>query len=136
MERQDPRAELIRTIHMMVSRVTKAVQVTPFIYSSIFVIVYFLYSFVDEKVMDIIDMGFYISPLVMVIFLVYSRILHLCKWHRITCVLPLVPQIYYILDSVFTFSQDEILVANILTVIMLIILLISAYKVFYRCKTR
>ena len=136
MERQDPRAELIRTIHMMVSRVTKAVQVTPFIYSSIFVIVYFLYSFVDEKVMDIIDMGFYISPLVMVIFLVYSRILHLCKWHRITCVLPLVPQIYYILDSVFTFSQDEVLVANILTVIMLIILLISAYKVFYKCKTR
>ena len=121
---------------MMVSRVTKAVQVTPFIYSSIFVIVYFLYSFVDEKVMDIIDMGFYISPLVMVIFLVYSRILHLCKWHRITCVLPLVPQIYYILDSVFTFSQDEVLVANILTVIMLIILLISAYKVFYKCKTR
>ena len=136
MERQDPRAELIRTIHMMVSRVTKAVQVTPFIYSSIFVIVYFLYSFVDEKVMDIIDMGFYISPLVMVIFLVYSRILHLCKWHRITCVLPLVPQIYYILDSVFTFSQDKVLVANILTVIMLIILLISAYKVFYKCKTR
>ena len=120
----------------MVTRITKAVQVTPFIYSSIFIVVFFLYSFVGEKVMDYIDFGFYISPLVMVIFLVYSRILHLCRWHKITCIIPAIPQIVYIIDSIFPFSQNEILLANILTLVMVVILLISAYNVFYRCRMK
>ena len=131
MANQDPRLELIRAVHVMVTRITKAVQVTPFVYSSIFLIVYVLYAFLDDKVLDVLDMVFYISPLTALIFLYYSRILHLCKWHRVTCVLPLVPQVAYYADQVFHFTQNEVILFYIVSAMMLLLLIISAFKVFH-----
>lgn len=120
----------------MISRITKAVQVTPFIYSSIFVVVFFIYNFAGEKVLDVLDAVFYVSPLVMVIFLIYSRILHLCKWHRVCCVIPSIPWVVSILDSLFNLSQYEVLTMNLITIIMSVLLLVSAYNVFLCKKTR
>ena len=118
----------------MISRITKAVQVTPFIYSSIFVVVFFIYNFAGEKVLDVLDAVFYVSPLMMSIFWVYSRILFLCRWHRVCCVIPAIPWVVSILDSFFNLSQHEVLTMNLVTIIMMVLLLVSAYKVFIGCK--
>lgn len=118
----------------MVNRITKAVQITPFVYSLIVTIVFSLYNVLGDNVLDLLDEVFYISPLVIVIFLVYSRILHLCKWHRITCVIPLLPKAVYFVDSFYELTQNEVLLANITSLSMAILLLVSAYKVFFGCK--
>ena len=116
----------------MMTQIAKAIQVTPFIYSTIFVIVFMVYNIAGERVLDILDTLFYISPLVMLAFVFYSRILHLCKWHRVTCIIPLIPQVVDWADSFLNLTQYEVIISNSLTIILIILLLISAYKVYGR----
>lgn len=132
MEPQDPRLGLVRTVHKMMTQIAKAIQVTPFIYSTIFVVVFIVYNIAGERVLDILDTLFYISPLVMLAFVFYSRILHLCKWHRVTCIIPLIPQVVDWADSFLNLTQYEVIISNSLTIILIILLLISAYKVYGR----
>lgn len=130
MDQADPRLVLVREIHRTLSRIVEAVKITPFIYSSIFVVVFVLYNFADERVLDILDTIFYISPIVVVVTFVYSKILHLCWWHRLTCLIPVIPQVFYLFDSFYT--QSEVMIANVISLVMIILILISAYKVYAR----
>ena len=112
------------------TRILRAVQVTPFVYSVVYVIVFAIYNFVGEQVQDYLDLLFYVSPLMVLFFLIYSYILHLCKWHKIVCVLPTIPQIVDLVDGHYEFTQYEIMGVNATTIILSVVLIISAYKVF------
>lgn len=130
MDQQDQRLELIRTVHKIFDRIVFAVKVTPFIYSSIFVVVFYVYNLASERVLDVIDTLFYVSPFVVIVFCVYSKILKLCIWHRITCIIPVIPQAIDWMDSFLHFTQDEVYEANIIAIILIVLLLISAQRVF------
>ena len=110
-----------------------AVQVFPFIYSLLFIFLVAAYSFVkDGVVLDTIDSLMYVSPIVVLAHLIYSRILRLCKWHRIACALPLFPQLVDWLDTyVFHLIQTEVYIANITIIVSMAIYLFCAYKVFF-----
>ena len=118
------------------TRILRAVQVTPFVYSVVYVIVFAIYNFVGEQVQDYLDLLFYVSPLMVLIFLIYSYILHLCKWHKIVCVLPTIPQVIDLTDGHYEFTQYEIMGVNATTIILSIALIISAYKVFWDGQKR
>ena len=113
------------------TRILHAVQVTPFVYSSIFVVVFVIYNFVGERVQDILDLLFYVSPMMILFFLAYSWILRLCKWHKIVCVLPAIPQVIDLLDGRYEFTRYEVASLNVMSIVMIIVLLISAYNVFW-----
>ena len=113
------------------TRIIRAIQLTPFVYSVIFVIVFTTYNFVGEQVQDNLDLLFYVSPLVVVVFIVYSYILHLCNWYRVMCIIPLIPPAVSQIDMVFIFTQREIMGINLMTIILSALLIISAYKVFW-----
>ena len=115
----------------MMTSITRAVQITPFIYSAIFIVVFTAYNLSDSWVLDLIDTLFYVSPAIVIVFLVFSRILHLCRWHRITCIIPIIPQLIDWADILFGFTQIEVITSNTLTIILIILLLVSAYKVFF-----
>ena len=66
-----------------------AVQVFPFIYTALFIFLFTAYSFSEGVLLDIIDYAGFVSPIVVVAHLVYSKMLMMCKWHRIACALPL-----------------------------------------------
>ena len=130
MEQQDQRLNAIKVLHQSMTRILRAVQVTPFVYSVVYVIVFAIYNFVGEQVQDYLDLLFYVSPLMVLFFLIYSYILHLCKWHKIVCVLPTIPQIVDLVDGHYEFTQYEIMGVNATTIILSVVLIISAYKVF------
>ncbi len=91
------------------------------------------YWFANDTVLFVLDMMFYVSPMAIIQFLILSRLLRLCAWHRTACVLPLIPQAMVFLDKVyFQFSENlaEVCVATIS--VMSIILLFAAYKVFLK----
>lgn len=113
--------------------VTTAVQIIPFIYVAIYIVVLSVYYVASGDVLWLADTLFYVSPMTVIAFLLLSRVLHLCKWHRRAVMLPLLPQIvnmldYYIIDMSEIAAQVNI----ILFVCMAIILLIAAYNVFFR----
>ena len=113
--------------------VTIAVQIMPFIYTLLYLVCMVFYLFADESTLTALDTLFYVSPLVVAEFLVLSYALRLCKWHRMACLLPLIPQIMVGLDSTFLFFSGRVAVYSIVTLaIMSALLLIAAYNVFFR----
>jgi len=119
---------LIKTLRS----ITLSVQIVPFVYASLYILDFAMYSAMSESCMKVCDTLFYISPIIVVTHLVYSKILHLCKWHRMACVLPLFPLIVSLFDYyIIELSQTEAYITNSLTVIMSVLLLFSAYKVFF-----
>ena len=132
MDSQDRRADLKRLVDTL-RRVTTAAQVLPFIYSAISIVLLAVYNIVPESVQMLLDTLFYVSPVTVVAFLIFSKLLRLCKWHKTACVLPLVPQAISIFDYyIINLTVPEVLIANTTIIIMAILLLVAAYKVFFK----
>lgn len=111
--------------------ITRAVQIAPFVYAGIYILCMFAYLFVSEEICCVLDTLFYTSPLMLVIFLIQSKILKLCRWHKTACILPIIPQISVLIDSYITDMSEAYATMSIcLPVAMMLILLVAAYKVF------
>lgn len=132
MDSQDRRADLKRLVDTL-RRVTTAVQILPFIYSAISIVLLAVYNIVPESVQMLLDTLFYVSPVTVVAFLLLSKLLHMCVWHKSACILPLVPQAVSLTDYyIINLTVPEVWVANTLIVAMSAILLVAAYKVFFK----
>lgn len=91
------------------------------------------YWFANETVLRILDTLFYVSPVVVAQFLILSKSLRLCAWHRTACLLPLIPQITIVLDNtVVVFSKNVALFSIASMAFMSVLLLIAAYNVFLK----
>lgn len=83
--------------------------------------------------MTILDTLFYVSPLFCLLHLVYSKILHLCAWHRTACVVPLIPQVVNVVDFyLVSLSDIQALAFNAIAAVMTILLIVAAYNVFLK----
>lgn len=111
--------------------ITRTVQIISFVYTGVYILSLILYLFVSESVCCVLDTLFYTSPLIICLLLVESKILKLCRWHKIACILPLIPQIALLVDSFVVELSEVAVVVNIITsALMLILFVIAAYKVF------
>ena len=109
-----------------------AVQVFPFVYTVLFLFLFGAYSVSEGIVLDIIDYVSFVSPIVIVAHIAYSRMLQLCRWHRIACSLPLIPQAADLFDNyVYHFGHNAFVVVSITIMITIVLFLVSIYKVFF-----
>ena len=113
--------------------VTLAVQLMPFVYTGLYLVSISASYVMPEDYIWILDTLFYVSPVIICAFLVLSRLLRLCKWHKTACVLPLLPQIvsfvdYYIIELTEIAAQVNIILFGT----MAVLLLIAAYNVFMK----
>lgn len=109
-----------------------AVQVFPFIYTALFIILYAAYSFSSGVALDIIDYLVFVSPIVVLAHLVYSRMLMMCRWHRIACALPLIPQAVDLFDNnVYHMEHNEWILVAATILVTFVLFLIAIYKVFF-----
>lgn len=128
MERSDLEF-LVKTLR----RTTTAVQILPFVYSALYVILLAAYQFIPELFQSTMDNLFYVSPVCMVAFLVLSKTLRLCKWHKTACIIPFIPQVVNFIDChVLMLSENEAIVFNATLITMVALLLVTAYKVFFK----
>lgn len=123
----------IKRIIGILRYITAAVQITPFIFTSFYIICVVLEPILSDDFKYLCDSIFYVSPIIVIAHLVYSRILKLCKWHRMACVIPTFPLIVSLFDYyIFSLSSLGAYLTNGLVATMSILLLISAYKVFFK----
>lgn len=113
--------------------VTLAVQLMPFIYTVPYIISIVASYSLSYDAARIFDTLFYVSPVTVCSFLVLSRLLRLCRWHRTACILPLLPQFvsfidYYIIELTEVAAQVNIILFGS----MAVLLLIAAYNVFMK----
>ena len=126
-----------RRLVLLLRRITLAVQVFPFIYSVMFVFLFTAYSFCNGIWLDIIDYAVFVSPIVVVAHLIYSRMLMMCRWHRIACALPLIPQAVDQFDVyVYHFEHNAWVVVASTIIVTMILFLIAIYKVFFTDEGR
>lgn len=108
------------------------VQLAPFVYAFFYTIVIGLYPYTSYETAKILDTLFYVSPTVVILNLIESKILKLCQWHKTACLLPLLPQIILFIDShIVQFSISGARLASIVFLAMLVLFIISAYQVFF-----
>lgn len=120
---------LVKTLR----RTTTAVQILPFVYSALYVILLATYQFIPEPFQSTMDNLFYVSPVCMVAFLVLSKTLRLCKWHKTACIIPFIPQVVNFIDChVLMLCKNAATVFNVTLITMVALLLVSAYKVFFK----
>lgn len=113
--------------------VTAAVQILPFIYSFIYILCMILYIFCSDTVAGICDSICYVSPISIIAFLILSKLLRMCIWHRTACVLPVVPQILSLVDRyVVEFPWSAGVITLIVSMASFLALLLCAYKVFIK----
>ena len=115
--------------------ITLTVQLIPFIYTSFYVFVICLYPVCSDAVLNVLDTLFYVSPTIVLMMLVESRILRLCRWHKTACSLPLVPQVFVFIDyHVMPMNSDQVKLHYATLAAMCILLLLAAYNVFIKPK--
>ena len=132
MDNQDRRADLKRLITTL-RRVTTAVQVFPFIYSALYIALLATYNFVPEDYQATLDNLFYISPACIVTFLILSKVLLLCRWHKAACIIPIIPQVANFIDChVVMLSEAQDYLFNGTLLGMTVLLVFATYKVFFR----
>ena len=131
MESRDQRSA-VSTIIGILRRLTRVVQLAPFVYLVVYA-TYLLFSWLlPDSVLGILDSMLFLSPATSGGFLVLSRLLKLCKWHKAAIMIPFSSQIEGYIDCfVFTFTEQEIAVINTAIGVAAILFLFLANKHFF-----
>ena len=116
-------------------KVTTIVKIYPFVYAVLYALCMIGYLVCDDAVSVMLDQLFYTSPIVVSCNILLSYSLKLCKWHRLQCLLPMIPLITLLVDmTIYPISKIASTI-NALTIMLLFILsLINAYFVFIKPK--
>lgn len=124
--------EKIESVISIVRKATFVVKVLPFVYVFLYAICITMFFFTSDEVQTILDTLFYVSPVQVVFCLILSRTFKLCKWHRRECWLPLVPQVFILMDTFYPLSEfgSKLNVATVCT--LCILSLINAYYTFIK----
>lgn len=122
----------IKRLIKILKSITLSVQIAPFLFDVLYIILFILYSCSSEIARIWADTLFYVSPIVIALHLVYSKILHLCEWHKTACLIPLLPQAvsffdYYIIEL----TISEAIISDVIVAIMCALFVLCAYNVFF-----
>lgn len=114
------------------------IQVFPFVYAAMFIFLYGSYSFLDNELARfIIDYAFFVSPIVVLAHYLYSRVLRMCIWHRVACLIPLITQIADLLDTFVSCISRNGMVITVITIIASIIIYgFAVYGTFFSSNGR
>ena len=132
-EQSEPLRQQLSSIMDSQVRIVLAVQIAPFVYSLLFLVVFSLAFFsTNEPMLTIIDYFFFVSPVVVVAHLVYSRMLRFCVWHRLACSLPILPQLVDLYDTyVSPFSVGQIVIVKATIFVTIFLYFLFAYGTFF-----
>lgn len=125
--RQDKVLKAIRILR----DVTVIVKIFPFLSSLLYIIFFLAQLLFQNDVVYEMESLFYISAFVAVLLIVLSYRLRLCKWHRIQCLLPLMPQVFSYIDMyVYEYGVHSAIIADIALTFILAVSVLNAYKMF------
>lgn len=131
MENPDPRSAVKRIVDVM-RRITRLVQLIPFVYLALYALMLLAEHFTPEAILDIEDALLLTSPGITAVFLLLSRVLKLCVWHKTACLLPMSTQIANGIDCfVLQFTQVEVVLINTIIGLGTLVFLILAYRHFF-----
>lgn len=123
----------IISIVRILRQVTTIVKVYPFAYSILYISCMLVYMFCSNEMATLCDQLFYTSPFMIVCAIGLSYSLKLCKWHRLECILPLLPTCMVLVDEfIYSFPKSVSYLNAILIGVLCLASLTNAYFVFIK----
>lgn len=128
---QDPRSA-VRYVIGVLRKVTRIMQLAPFVYLLIYCAILLSESFLPSFVLDWIDVTLFASPAMTAGTLFFSRLLKLCQWHKTACLIPASSQVANFIDGyVITFTQQEVAIINGTILVASVLFLLLSYRHFF-----
>lgn len=125
----------IIAIVKILRKVTVVVKLSPFVLALAYITTMIGYIFFSDSIATLCDQLFYTSPFMIMCAIGLSYSLKLCKWHRLECILPLLPCIAVFIDAyVYQLSMICAYLNSILIIALGIASLVNAYFVFIKPK--
>jgi hypothetical protein len=123
----------IRKVIKILKDATLVIKIAPFVFVLAQILTLLAYYFGNETLSVFLDYCFYLSPSVVILAVFLSLIFKLCRWHRLECLLPIIPTITWLVDEYVTDLSLVAAQVNVGTILLLFILsLINAYFVFLK----
>ena len=95
-------------------RLTRFIQLAPFAYVLLYALYMLLGSVLPDETLCAIDSVMIDSPLMTGGFMILSKLMNLCRWHKAAVLIPSASQLEGYIDSfVVTFTQEEIFFINL-----------------------
>ena len=117
----------------ILKKATATVKVAPFAFALLYLAALVLYILFNDTVATIADMLFYVSPVAVFFNLRMSKIFKMCKWHRLECLLPLLPIVIVFINSFgFIIPRIAVYVNWGVNLIIFLLSLLNAYFVFIK----
>ena len=132
MDSRDRSQDAASRVIGILRKVTRLVQLAPFFYLALCSLYLFAGVFVPDETVCVADSALFGSPFVTFLFLILSRLLKLCKWHKVACLIPSASQMEGVVDCYFfTFTQNEIILINVTLGILSFLFIALAHKRFF-----
>ena len=114
-------------------KATATVKVAPFAFALLYLVALVVYLLFNDTIATMTDLLFYVSPVAVFFNLRMSKIFKMCKWHRLECLLPLLPiVIVFVNDFGFIIPDIAVYVNWSVNLIIFLLSLINAYFVFIK----
>lgn len=114
-------------------KVTAIMKISPFLYSLLYIVCMSVYLTDNKTASTICSITFYVSPLVVFLFFKLSSVLGFCKWHKMQCLIPLLPQVFMVTDK--HFHEFGCATSDTITIGIIVIIVISIINGFFVFQT-
>lgn len=132
MENRDRRAGAVSNLVAILRKVTRIVQIAPFAYLTLLATYLLCESFLPDWAVRLADNLLNAPAYTTAGMLVLGRMLKLCAWFRTACLLPLTTKVEGYVDSfVYTFTQNEVVVANAVIGMMFLAFIYISFRHFF-----
>lgn len=124
--------EAYENVKRIARNLSFTVKLMPFVGVVAYIICGLIAYYVSPTVQEELDMAFYASPMYVVISLILSKQAKLCKWHKLECIMPLLPRTLVEIDKLLGLNELQARGGIAFCVFMFILTLINAYFTFWR----
>jgi len=124
--------ERIVSVINIARRATTTVKLLPFVYVFAYVVCAVAFFFVGDETQTVLDMLFYVSPLQIAFLLILSKVFKLCKWHKLECSLPLLSQVFVLIDTFQPLDEWGAKINVAVIGAMFVLSFVNAYFMFWR----
>lgn len=117
----------------ILKKTTATVKVAPFVFALLYLTALVVYLLFNDTIATIADLLFYVSPVAVFFNLRMSKIFKMCKWHRLECLLPLLPIVLVFVNGFGFIIPDIAVYVNwSVNLIIFLLSLFNAYFVFIK----
>ena len=114
-------------------KATATVKVAPFASALLYLVALVVYLLFNDTIATMADLLFYVSPVAVFFNLRMSKIFKMCKWHRLECLLPLLPIVIIFVNGFGFIIPDIAVYVNwSVNLIVFLLSLVNAYFVFIK----